>query len=266
MAKLIMWNLMTLDGFVEGENRDISWHFDVWGEELERLSIGQLKSAGGLMFGRVTYELMANHWPGATGEVAGLMNALPKYVFSRTLTRSDWGNTQMFGADVPGTVARLKRESAQDIYLFGSADLAATLMPHRLIDEFRIAVNPVILGGGTPLFKPGDRVKLRTPRFKVVVERHRDSALRTGKITGRMRQCPTAAGAEIIRAIFAAYMSNDRKAVEDALAEDFRFTSPYDDEIDKATYFERCWRNSDWIERHELEKIFVEGDEAFVDL
>jgi ketosteroid isomerase-like protein len=70
--------------------------------------------------------------------------------------------------------------------------------------------------------------------------------------------------AEIIRAIFAAYMANDRKAVEEALAEDFRFTSPYDDAIDKATYFERCWRNSDWIERHELERIFVDGDEAFV--
>ena len=70
--------------------------------------------------------------------------------------------------------------------------------------------------------------------------------------------------AEMIRAIFAAYMSNDRGVVEDALTDDFRFTSPYDDEIDKATYFERCWRNSDWIERHELEKIFVDGNEAFV--
>lgn len=70
--------------------------------------------------------------------------------------------------------------------------------------------------------------------------------------------------AEIVRGIFAAYLANDRKAVEDALAEDFRFTSPYDDAIDKATYFERCWRNADWIERHELEKIAVEGDEVFV--
>jgi ketosteroid isomerase-like protein len=70
--------------------------------------------------------------------------------------------------------------------------------------------------------------------------------------------------AEIIRALFAAYMSNDRKAVEDVLADDFRFTSPYDDRIDKKTYFERCWRNTDWIERHQLEKLFVEGDQAFV--
>jgi len=75
---------------------------------------------------------------------------------------------------------------------------------------------------------------------------------------------PSADKAEIVRALFAAYLANDRKFVEDTLAEDFRFTSPYDDNIDKATYFERCWRNSDWIERHEIERIFVEGDEAFV--
>lgn len=70
--------------------------------------------------------------------------------------------------------------------------------------------------------------------------------------------------ADFIRAIFAAYIDNDRETVEEALTEDFRFTSPYDDAIDKATYFARCWRNSDWIERHELERIFVDGDEAFV--
>jgi ketosteroid isomerase-like protein len=75
---------------------------------------------------------------------------------------------------------------------------------------------------------------------------------------------PTQDKAAIIRAIFAAYLSNDRKAVEDAFTDDFRFTSPYDDEIDRATYFVRCWRVADWIERHELEKILVEGNEAFV--
>ncbi len=69
---------------------------------------------------------------------------------------------------------------------------------------------------------------------------------------------------ELIRALFAAYMSNDRASVENSFADDFRFTSPYDDRIDKATYFARCWRVSDWIERQQLEKIFVEGEEAFV--
>ncbi|MPZ55102.1 MAG: dihydrofolate reductase [Rhizobiales bacterium] len=162
MAKLIMWNLMTLDGFVEGPGRDISWFLDVWGEELEQISIAQGKAAGGLLFGRVTYQLMANHWPGETGEVADFMNALPKFVFSRTLTRSDWNNTQVFNADAAETVARLKRETAKDILLFGSADLAGSLIPHRLIDEFRIAVNPLTLGGGTPLFKSGsERVRLK---------------------------------------------------------------------------------------------------------
>src|SRR3981189_4714 len=100
MGKLIMWNLMTLDGFVAGPDRDISWHFDVWGEELEKLSIEQLKSAGGVMFRRRTHELSAKHWRGATGEVADLMSALPKCAFSRPLTRSDWANTQVFGTDV----------------------------------------------------------------------------------------------------------------------------------------------------------------------
>ena len=69
---------------------------------------------------------------------------------------------------------------------------------------------------------------------------------------------------KLIRGIFAAYISNDREAIENALTDDFRFTSPYDDRIDKATYFARCWRNTDWIERHDLEKILVQGDEAFV--
>jgi ketosteroid isomerase-like protein len=70
--------------------------------------------------------------------------------------------------------------------------------------------------------------------------------------------------AETIRRIFAAYLANDRAFAENAFSEDFRFTSPYDDKIDKAAYFERCWQGSDWIERHELERIFVEDEEAFV--
>jgi hypothetical protein len=70
--------------------------------------------------------------------------------------------------------------------------------------------------------------------------------------------------AETIRLIFAAYLANDRAFVENALGDDFRFTSPYDDNIDKPAYFDRCWKGSDWIERHELERIFVQGDEAFV--
>jgi ketosteroid isomerase-like protein len=70
--------------------------------------------------------------------------------------------------------------------------------------------------------------------------------------------------ADIVRALFAAYLAADRQAVDAMLAADFRFTSPYDDEIDKATYFDRCWRGSDWIAKHTLERICVDGDTAFV--
>ena len=156
MARLIMWNLMTLDGFFEGPNHDLSFHLDVWGKELEDFSIEQCQAAGGLVFGRVTYELMAGHFPKGKGTIADFMNGLPKYVFSRTLTRSDWNNTQLFNTDVPGTVARLKRETNKDIFLFGSADLAAELIQHKLIDEFRIGIAPILLGKGTPLFESRD--------------------------------------------------------------------------------------------------------------
>jgi ketosteroid isomerase-like protein len=69
---------------------------------------------------------------------------------------------------------------------------------------------------------------------------------------------------DLVRAVFAAYLANDRKAVEDYFTDDFRFTSPYDDALDKANYFARCWQSPDWIEQQDIEKIFVEGEEAFV--
>jgi dihydrofolate reductase len=107
MRKLIMWNLMSLDGFVEGSNRDISWHNDVWGPELEQFSIEQGKEIGALLFGRVTYELMAGYWPTAKkSEITDYMNALPKYVFSRTLQKVDWANTTLLKGDPAGRSRR----------------------------------------------------------------------------------------------------------------------------------------------------------------
>ncbi len=181
MAKLIMWNLTTLDGYVEGPGRDISWHNDVWGEELERLSIEQGNAAGALMFGRITYELMAGYWPTASGEIADFMNALPKFVFSRTLKTSDWNNTKVFGADVPATVAKLKRETAKDIYLFGSADLASTLIAHGLIDEFRIGRRPGPAWPGHAAVQAVKRApQAEASRRQGVVGRRRYLALRAG--------------------------------------------------------------------------------------
>ena len=156
-----MWNMMTLDGMVAGAEGDISWHEDVWGPELEQFSEAQLKDAGALLFGRVTYDLMAGYWPSQNGAIAEFMNAIPKYVASRKLSVLAWSNAHLLGDQPAAEVDRLKRASAKDLFLFGSADFAATLMAHDLIDEFRIAINPRVLGGGAPLFKPGLAMKLR---------------------------------------------------------------------------------------------------------
>ncbi len=156
MRRLIMWNIISLDGYIEGPGRDINWHNDIWGPELEKLSIEQGKEVGALLFGRVTYELMAGYWPTAEKtEIAAYMNALPKYVFSRSLKRADWNNTTIFNGDPAAEAAKLKREEGKDIFVFGSADLSSRLM--QLFDEFRIGVAPLMLGAGAPLFKRQDQ-------------------------------------------------------------------------------------------------------------
>jgi dihydrofolate reductase len=162
MRKLIMWNMVTLDGFFEGpEKGQIEWHDVVWGEELEQLSLEQLRSAGMLLFGRVTYEGMASYWPSATGEVADLMNTIPKIIFSRTLRDAKWGNTRLVTTNAQDEVATLKRQSGKDLFIFGSADLSSTFIRYGLIDEFRLGLTPVVLGDGIPLFKSGTNLQMK---------------------------------------------------------------------------------------------------------
>jgi dihydrofolate reductase len=165
MAQLIMWNLVTLEGFFEGAKKwDLDFHEYAWGEELQQLSLEQLKTADALLFGRVTYEGMAAYWTTATGTIADAMNSVPKVVFSRTLAKADWNNTRLVREDAAGEVTRLKKASARNLYVFGSADLSATLMKHDLFDEYRLCVAPVVLGAGTPLFKPTGERKRMTVR------------------------------------------------------------------------------------------------------
>jgi len=97
---------------------------------------------------------MAAHWPTATGEIADFMNAVPKYLVSRTLERADWANSTLVKEDAGKAVARLKEQPGKDLFVFGSADLSATLIRHGLFDEYRIGLVPVTLGEGSPLFKP----------------------------------------------------------------------------------------------------------------
>jgi dihydrofolate reductase len=153
MGKLIMWNLVTLDGCFEGAHGwDLPWHERVWGDELEQLSLEQLGSADALVFGRVTYEGMAAYWQTAEGEIADYMNRLPKVVCSRTLERADWNHSTLVRDDAVRHIAELKQRSTKDLYVFGSADLSRTLIDAGLFDEYRIGIAPVIHGSGRPLF------------------------------------------------------------------------------------------------------------------
>ena len=155
MRRLIMWNLITLDGYFEGEKPwDLPWHERVWGEELQQFSLEQLGTADALVFGRLTYEGMAAHWQTATGEIADTMNRLPKVVCSRTLENATWNNTRV-ARDAGADVAKLKREGDGDLYVFGSADLSRSLMDAGLFDEYRIGIAPVIHGAGRRLFDDG---------------------------------------------------------------------------------------------------------------
>jgi len=156
MRKLIMWNIITLDGYFEGkENWELPFHNLVWGEELEKLSIEQLHSADYLVFGRVTYEGMAAYWTKEKGEIADLMNAIPKLIFSKTLKAVDWNNSTLIKENASAEISKLKVQGGGDMYVFGSSSLSETFINDDLFDEYRIGVAPVILGSGRPLFSQG---------------------------------------------------------------------------------------------------------------
>ncbi len=156
MRKVIVFMMVTLDGFFEGPNGEIDWH--VVDEEFNEFAINQLNSVDVLLFGRVTYELMASYWPtpAATANdpiVADKMNSLSKIVFSKTLEKVEWQNTRLVKENVAEEIAKLKQQPGKDLIIFGSSDLAVTFIQDGLLDEFRIMVNPVVLGNGKPLFK-----------------------------------------------------------------------------------------------------------------
>ena len=149
MRKLFFQMMVTLDGYIEGPNPwEIDWH--VVGEDFNRYVEDTLGSIDGILLGRKTYEGFAQYWPTSTDVEARAMNELPKIVFSRTLDRVEWNNSRLVKGDAAVEVARLKQEPGKDLALFSNS-LAASLASHGLIDEYRFFVNPVVLGGGTPL-------------------------------------------------------------------------------------------------------------------
>ena len=149
-----MWNVFTLDGYFQGnKNWDLDFHNLVWRQELEKPSLEQLHSADYLVFGRVTYEGMADYWKKEKGEIADLMNKMPKLVFSRTLKAIDWNNSTLVKGNVSSEIKKLKEQGNKDMCVFGSANLSETFINDNLFYEYRIGIAPVILGNGRPLFR-----------------------------------------------------------------------------------------------------------------
>ncbi|MFF7636477.1 dihydrofolate reductase family protein [Kitasatospora sp. NPDC008050] len=161
MRKIILFMSVSLDGFIEGPERQIGWHRI--SEEVHHYVNERLRGMGAFLNGRVTHELMAGYWPtadadpGATPtvvEFAGIWREMPKIVYSRTLERADWHTTIVREVD-PEQVRALKSEPGGDLAL-GGADLAAAFMRHDLIDEYHILVHPVLIGAGKRLFPGSD--------------------------------------------------------------------------------------------------------------
>jgi dihydrofolate reductase len=157
MRQIILHMGVSLDGYIEGPNREIDWH--VVDDELHQHMNDELGAMGAFLHGRVVYELMADYWPtadadpaapGIIREFATIWRDKPKYVYSRTLQEAGWNSTIVRDV-VPEEVAALKAQPGGDLVL-GGADLASAFLRHDLIDEFRTYIHPVLIGRGKPLF------------------------------------------------------------------------------------------------------------------
>jgi dihydrofolate reductase len=158
MRKLVAFHQVTLDGYFVGPNGDISWaHKGSEDAEWNAFVAGNAQGGGLLIFGRVTYELMASYWPTPQAiandpAVARQMNDLPKVVFSRTLGSARWSNTRLVRGDMAAAIRTAKAESGKQMAILGSGSVVSQLAQDGLIDEYQIVVNPVVLGSGRTLF------------------------------------------------------------------------------------------------------------------
>jgi len=177
MRKLIFQAITSVDGFFEGPNKEIDWHnVD---EEFNNYAIDFLNELDLLLFGRVTYELMVSYWPKPDAIkndpiVASKMNGLSKVVFSTTMQKADWNNTLLIKENIAEEVKILKHQPGKDIAILGSSDLAVSLIEHDLVDEFRICIDPLVLGNGKPLFQGMNR------RFELTLIKTRE--FRSGNV------------------------------------------------------------------------------------
>jgi len=167
MRKLVVTTFMTLDGVMQapgGPEEDPDggfehggWSVGYWDERMGELALEIHLAAGGVLFGRRTYEILGSYWPrvGDDDPMAAKLNAVPKYVASRTLDTFEWANSSLLDGDVPDAVGRLKAEDGDPLLVIGSSGLIQTLIQHDLVDTFKVWTFPVVLGEGKRLFGDG---------------------------------------------------------------------------------------------------------------
>jgi dihydrofolate reductase len=171
MRKISVFESVTLDGFFTDEKNDMSWAHkqdDEWNE----FTSSNARGDGALLFGRVTYEMMAAFWPTKEAaqmlpDVADGMNRMPKYVVSRSLDRATWQNTTLLKGELVAEATRLKREPGPDLVVLGSGSIVSQLAQARLVDEYQIAVHPLVIGRGRTLFATvTEKLPLRLTRTR----------------------------------------------------------------------------------------------------
>lgn len=155
MSKLTVFNFITLNGCFQGPGGDLSWHRH---DEAESAYAAEMLQAGNtLVFGRITYEMMAGYWPTPMAleqapAVAQGMNKAEKIVFSTTLQQAGWANTTVIAGDIAGEINKRKRVAGKDMTVLGSGTIVTQLAEQGLVDEYQIMIDPVVVGNGTPIF------------------------------------------------------------------------------------------------------------------
>jgi dihydrofolate reductase len=161
MRKVIVSQFVTVDGVMEDPGGSEGFERGGWafqfdrGPEGNQFKLDELRESEGLLLGRVTYEGFAEAWPSRTGEFAEKFNSMPKFVVSTTLDEPEWNNSTVLTGDAAEEVSRLKEQAGGPILVNGSRRLVQTLVEHDLVDEYRLMVFPVVLGGGKRLFEEG---------------------------------------------------------------------------------------------------------------
>jgi dihydrofolate reductase len=158
MGKIVISENVSLDGVVQDPTGDEGFRHGGWfGQikdrpEVNKLALDEALGAEALLLGRRSYEFFAARWPSRSGELANRLNSLPKYVVSSTLEDPHWNNSTVLKGEAVSEVSKLKQELDRDIVVLASFQIVHTLMEHDLVDELRLKVFPVVLGGGERLF------------------------------------------------------------------------------------------------------------------